>query len=179
MASDLPGIRDLIGAWSSFHAAGRFDPDLGLTLITADGDFVGLRPLDAPAEGRLAALARVATVTRDRAWVTPWPITDDAAAQLRQLNAMAQLEPISYDEAVRQLAPAATPLILDAQEREAVYEANQRELDAMRSKLYWVQLQLDAANQRASKGTPKSAIKKVTRGAGNTARRVLRELGLR
>lgn len=182
LACDLPGIRELIGRWSLYHAASQYEADLGLTLVQADGTLAGLCPLDKTHDGRLEALSRLAALIRDRGWVTPWPATDDAASRLRQLNAMAGLPPISYDEALRLLPPASPVSDLDSQGLASVFDEQTRELGAMRSKLRWVELQLEAANTRIAQSTPQgivsAAVKKARGSTIKFVKRVLKEFGL-
>ena len=115
------------------------------------------------------------------AWAGP---ADDAAAILRQLGAMADLPTISHEDAVRLLPPAAPPGVdAPTQQLLATVAANERELHTMRSKLRWVELQLEQANQRLAAGTVKGYADGATRKARNfiksTGNRVLREIGLR
>lgn len=183
-ASDLPGMRRLVETWSAAHDGGRFDASLALSMIDDNGVVHPLRELDEPADGRWAALAQVAAAARDRAWRTPWPVTDDAPSWLRQLGAMAGLPEISHDEAMRMLPPAmAVRADAEPQELAAAVARNNAELDAMRSKLRWVEMQLEQANQRLAAGTPKgvaeSAARKVRKLAKDTGTKVLKEFGLR
>ncbi len=183
-SSDLPGVRALVSAWSKAVAEGDFDPDFTLSLVDEAGTVHPLRPSDGGKADRWQALASVAAICRDRAWRTPWPATDDAAAILRQLGAMADLPTISHEDAVRLLPPAAPPGVdAPTQQLLATVAANERELHTMRSKLRWVELQLEQANQRLAAGTVKGYADGATRKARNfiksTGNRVLREIGLR
>ena len=183
-ASDLPGIRSLVRAWSERLADGRHDAQVGLSLVGEEGIVAPLRALEEPRDARLEALGELAAICRDRAWRTPWPATDDPATVLRQLAAMAGLPEVTYDDAVQLIpsAPKRGPQI-DPQELLDVVERNQTELSTMRSKLRWVELQLEWANQRALAGTPKGyaqgAVRKAKSAAKKTRQRVLKELGLR
>ncbi|HMR48937.1 MAG TPA: hypothetical protein PKE40_02055 [Arachnia sp.] len=183
-ACDLPGVRALIRAWSDRLADGRHDAQLGLSLVDEEGLVVPLRALEEPRDGRLDALAELTAICRDRAWRTPWPATDDPAAVLRQLAAMAGLPELTSDDAL-QLIPAAPPRgpQIDPQQLLDVVERNQAELSTMRSKLRWVEMQLEWATQRAMAGTPKGyaqgAVRKAKSVAKKTSQRVLKELGLR
>lgn len=184
-AHDQPGLRRTLSAWAAWLAESGEPSGLGTTLVGPD---LALATIGGPGDGGRTAwqeLAWLVAVIRGRGWRTPWPSPTSDDELLALLGAMAKLGELSPAELERlrvTVPPDPDSLRrLDRQELVALIQRNTEQINALRSRLNWTELQYVSSKMtrkaKAGVGKAKGVAKRGLRIARGGVRRVRGLLG--
>ncbi len=176
-AHDLPALRRWLPLWSQRVGAGGTPSSLGVTLVTPEGGLATIGGAGDVGRSPWQELALLVAIIRGRGWRTPWPAPTSDDEMLALLGAMAGLGELSPAELER-LRVAVPPdpdslRRLDRHELIALVERSSEQIDALRSRLDWTELQYvtNKVSRRArttvgkAKGLVKRGLTSVRAGA--------------